>query len=144
MDIIDTIYEPIMEFKNEEQACISLMEWKTKLFLNDWTIKVTLCDPHEFYGKNRVGECEVCESKTCAAIRILKKEYYPNDAIEKYCAEQIIVHELLHCLIILFEKQDPTIEEVFFNTKSHQLIEQMSKSLIMAKYNIGFDWFKNF
>lgn len=33
------------------------------------------------------------------------------------------------------------IEGVFYEEKQHQLLEQMAKSLVMAKYGIGFDYF---
>lgn len=39
--------EPVMEFSSIEQAKEALKEWKKRLFLDDWTIKVELVSPGE-------------------------------------------------------------------------------------------------
>lgn len=134
---------PIMEFTSIEQAYECLNEWKGKLFLQDWIIKLKLCDPEEMNLKEVCGEnIYVIENKSCL-IKILKPEFY-GDRIVKYCAEQILIHELLHCKYNWVERDYNSIEVVYYDTLEHSLLEQMSKSLLMAKYNLNLDWFKNF
>lgn len=71
---------------------------------------------------------------------VLDKKYY-GDRIMKYCAEIILVHELLHCKMNWISNND-TYEGKYFDTVEHALLEQMAKSLIMAKYNVGLEYFK--
>lgn len=134
---------PIMEFTSIEQAYKCLQYWQEKLFLQDWTIKLLLVSPEEMNLKEVCGEnIYVVESK-CCVIKILKPEYY-GDRITKYCAEQILIHELLHCKYNWCERNYDSIEVVYYDTLEHALLEQMAKSLLMAKYNLEFDWFRNF
>ena len=135
---------PIMQFESLEQTYECLKEWQPRLFLEDWTIKINL----------NVGEVN---SKDCWALN----EYIPElkdavisfavvsngdlNRVTKYCAEKILIHELLHLKLRLAEgalKEKP--EGFFFNSAEHTLIEDLAKSLIMAKYGLTFDFFKNF
>lgn len=135
--------EPTMEFKDEKQAYECLKEWQDRLFLQDWTIKVKLVD--KICDDGRLGECFHVNPLKVSQIT-LKKFEKENEIGEllKPCHEKILVHELLHLKYPECELNDPTIEEVLYNENQHALIEQMAKSLIMAKYNLTFDWFKNF
>ena len=135
--------QPIMEFTSIEQAYGCLKYWQEKLFLQDWTIKLLLVSPEEMNMQEVCGEnIYVIESK-CCVIKILKPEYY-GDRITKYCAEHILIHELLHCKYNWCERSYDSIEVAYYDTLEHSLIEQMSKSLLMVKYDLSFDWFKNF
>lgn len=134
---------PIMEFKSMEQAYKCLNYWKEKLFLQDWTIKLLLVSPEEMNLEDVCGEnLFQIETKSCV-IKILKPEYY-GDRIIKYCAESILIHELLHCLYNWVERDYNSIEVAYYDTLEHARLEQMAKSLLMTKYDLNFDWFKNF
>ena len=61
----------------------------------------------------------------------------------KVCHEQTLVLELLHCKYNIIERSNE-YESKFLDDHQHMLLEQMAKSLIMAKYNIGLEWFINF
>lgn len=39
--------------------------------------------------------------------------------------------------------QKESVESVYYDTLEHSLLEQMAKSLIMAKYNIPLNWFES-
>ena len=134
---------PVMEFASIEQAYECLHYWQEKLFLQDWTIKLLLVSPEEMNMQEVCGENIFVVESNCCVIKILKPEYY-GDRITKYCAEQILIHELLHCKYNWCEKHYDSIEVVYYDTLEHALIEQMAKSLLMVKYNLKFDWFKNF
>lgn len=134
---------PIMQFDTTEQAYKCLQEWQEKLFLQDWTIKLLLASPEEMNMQEVCGENNYQIENKCCVIKILKPEYY-GDRITKYCAEQILIHELLHCKYNWCERNYDSIEVVYYDTLEHALIEQMAKSLLMAKYNLKFEWFKNF
>ena len=135
--------EPIMEFKTIEEAKACLKEWQKRLFLSDWIIDIKLCSPEEFKESNVCGENEFVMDSNCCVIRILKPEFY-GERIVKYCAEQILIHELLHCKYCWISPPDGSLESVYYNTLEHSLLEQMAKSLFMAKYNLPFSWFENF
>jgi len=128
---------PIEKYENIQQAIDNLKEWQLRLGLNNWAIKIEFCEPHEFVGDNRDGECEYGLGCKSAVIRILKQQYY-GDRLIKYCAERILVHELLHCAWgHLGTNSDGR------NRLLHSIQEDMARALICAKYNIDFDWFFN-
>lgn len=112
-------------------------EWKERLGLHDWIIKVKLVEPHEFEVSDRDGECEYVPVHKSAVIRILQHKYY-GDRIVKYCAERILVHELLHCVLGQFETNNDG-----FNGLLHCTQEGMARAFICAIYNIDRKWFGN-
>lgn len=130
---------PIEEFTTDYSLKICLDWWTEKLFLKDWIIKATTASPDEMELEDVCGEnCFDMVNRSCV-IRILDKKYY-GDRIEKYCAERILVHELLHCKYNWLSPPD-TMEGKYFDTLEHSMLEQMAKSLIMAKYNLNLDYF---
>ncbi len=124
---------PIEKFKDTKQAVELLNEWQERLGLYDWIIKVNLCEPHEMKLQLVDGECEFTKIIKSAVINILKPEYY-GDRIVKYCAERILVHELLHCKLALLNEEDDLL---------HQIQEDIARALICAKYGINGHWFCN-
>lgn len=134
---------PIVEFTSLEQAYNCLKEWQERLFLQDWIIKLKLAEPEDMDLKDVCGENVYQIENKCCVIKILKPEFY-GDRIVKYCAEEILIHELLHCKYNWVERDYNSIEVAYFDILEHSLIEQMAKSLLMTKYNLTLDWFKNF
>lgn len=128
---------PIEKFESTKQAIECLNEWQTRLGLSDWTIKLKLCEPNDFVVNDRDGECEYISVNKCAVIRILKSKYY-GDRIVKYCAERILIHELLHCKLGLIKSDCGTCNELV-----HQIHEDLARALICSKYRISYDWFSN-
>jgi len=138
--------EPIMEFETQEQLDKCLAEWQERLFLTDWTIKVRFAEPEELKDENEIrlsGQNEFQIVNKCAVISLEKLNDDSRSRIVKICHEQILIHELLHCKYNWIEPPY-TAEGKYFDTLEHSLIEQMAKSLFMAKYNLPFSWFKNF
>jgi hypothetical protein len=134
---------PIMEFKAQIQADECLSEWQRRLFLDDWIIKVKLMPSHEIdTSGNLCGYCDAEYSIKTAVIQIAN-DIIP-DSVSKVCAEKTLVHELLHCKHINLEPNSNNYSGQYMSICQHQLIEEMSKSLIMAKYGVQLDWFKNF
>jgi hypothetical protein len=130
---------PIEEFTNQIMLDACLSSWQKTLFLNDWIIKASVVKPDEFIEENVCGENEFDMVNKSCVIRIMDKKYY-GERIMKYCAEKILVHELLHCKYNWLCPPN-TLEGKYFDTLEHGLLEQMSKSLIMAKYGLGLDYF---
>lgn len=136
---------PIMEFTTDRQLQACIEEWKNKLFLQDWIIKGKLveelydADDQELAGKNSFQIVN-----KCCLIQIVKANEDNKSRLVKYCAEAILVHELLHCKYNWLSKDSDSIESAYYDTLEHSLIEQMAKSLIMTKYDLPFDWFYNF
>ena len=135
---------PIIRFESEEHLYASLKEWQDRLFLNDWIIKVSIVD--EIYndeGEQLQGQNSFQVDNKACHIKLLKPNEDAETRIVKFCQEVTLVHELLHCKYNWC--QAPTSHEgVYYDVSEHALIEQMAKSLIMAKYNLPFEWFKNF
>ena len=133
---------PIMEFTSQKQLNKCLREWQKTLFLDHWIISVIISSPKKL-GDNWGNNHFVYESNT-SLIRLVKSTKSTTNKVMKYCMEQVLVHELLHCKYLSVEAQHPQIEDVHYEKKQHELIDQMAKSLIMVKYNLPFEWFKNF
>jgi len=134
--------EPICEFENQEalEACLSW--WKAKLFLNDWIISVRIVPMKDFEITDSVGEnLMVFDNKECV-IHLLAPEDYPEDSVVRYCQEKVLVHELLHCLYNFLHSEN-TYEGKYVDVLDHQRLDAMAKSLIMTKYDIDLEWFKN-
>lgn len=137
--------EPIIEFTDESQAYECLKEWQERLFLTDWVISVALVDKCEdINGKNCIAtnvhnhDCKDCHIE----LEIFTDEHKTHHT--KLSHEQSLVHELLHCNYCWFRYDETDADGCLLNLHHHQLLEQMAKSLIMSKYNLTFDWFKNF
>lgn len=135
--------KPIEEFENKERLAECLKWWKDKLFLGHWIIVADVvdivkdCDGEEhddFAGYNDF----VYESMQ-SHIQIISKDSYKG-FLEKYCAEKILVHELLHCKYNWLSNRD-SYEGVYVVTVEHSLLEQMAKTLIMAKYDLDMGYF---
>lgn len=132
MEIIE-----VFETKEELNECLKW--WQEKLFLSDWVIEAKISEPCDFIQEKCCGENEFDLVNKCCIIRILDKKYY-GERIMKYCAEKILVHELLHCKYNWLGN-GTTYEGNYVDVMEHGLLEQMAKSLIMAKYNLSFDYF---
>ena len=122
--------KPIFEFKDDKQLNKVFKKWKKILGLYDWCIKIVLAAPHEFEEEGIAGECVYASVNRSAMIRIIKPEFY-GERVMKYCAERILVHELLHCKFALIDTDDDGFEMV-----KHQLIDDIANSLVCSKYNI--------
>ena len=67
--------------------------------------------------------------------------------IDKFVHEFLLVHELLHCKSPVFYNTDEpkTLEREIYNQHMHTLLNDLARSLILAKYpKISIEWFKNF
>lgn len=128
-------------FTSQEELNQCLKWWQEKLFLTDWIIKAGISEPCGFTDSGNMGENEFDMVNKCCVIRILDKKYY-GDRIMKYCAEKVLVHELLHCKYNWIANGS-SYEGKYVDVMEHGLLEQMAKSLIMAKYNLTLDYFEN-
>lgn len=138
---------PVMEFEDDEQLMECVEEWQKILFLEDWIIQASLHDmplldknDQELQGRN-----EFCVDLKNSFISVIRPNDDARSRIVKFCAECTLVHELLHCKYNWLAPPSPrTLEGAYFDTLEHGLLEQMAKSLIMARYHLPFEWFKNF
>jgi len=130
---------PVIKFNSTAEIMPYLREWKHRLFLDEWIICVGFHSLDEYPDEN--GHVEFSIMNKTATITLLDSDHMQDDErIMRNCHELILVHELLH-LKIGFLDAPSTAEGRLWRVHEHQLIYEMSKSLIMAKYNIGLDWF---
>lgn len=133
--------KPIEEFETQDNLDIAVKWWQEKLFLTGWVISASVCERREFEsGDDLCGENVFDMVNKSCVIRILRKEEY-GDRIIKYCAERILVHEMLHLKYNWLGAPD-TLEGNYFDVMEHSLLEEMAKTLIMVKYGLDFDYFK--
>lgn len=136
--------EPILEFENIAAAYKCLAEWQKRLFLDDWIIKLELEEhPIECDGEQCSAMHSTKYSIKTSVISIFRKAHAEN-RITKHAAEHILVHELLHLKYPMYNFATETPQDIEYREMTHALIEQMAKSLMMAKYNITYEWFRNF
>lgn len=135
--------EPVCIIKDKKELIKLLKEWQHRLFLDDWIIKVAIVDKEEL-DEDLAGHNSFIFTNKSAMIKLAKTEEEDNDRIAKCCMEYTLVHELLHCKMNLFSNLNSDYESAYLEAHEHQLLDEMAKSLIMAKYNIDLNWFKNF
>lgn len=118
----------------KEFVDVSLLSyWQDILCLNDWHIVLKKdCSPLDMQLKGVAGETEWEEVNKCAVIRIISKKDY-GDRILPYNFEQILVHELLHLKFCLLGESGNDLQDRLI----HQMIEDISKSLIRVKDGIN-------
>lgn len=138
-----TTASPIMRFESQQQLDESLAEWQSRLLLSDWIIMAKLVNPEELVkdGIELTGFNDSEATLMTSLISIADGEF--TDTITKVCAEESLVHELLHLKLPMFIV-DGSIESCLYNSGVHATIEQLAKSLLMAKYKLSLSWFKNF
>lgn len=130
-----------MVFKTEAELYECMRYWKRVLMLHDWTVQCRLvpelyCDGEECWG--------LSTSDTVGRNALIQiRQINPSDAdkITKYCAEYTLIHELLHLVYPIFEKE--TYEAHYYGVMEHRKLDKLAQSLLMAKYDLTFDWFEN-
>jgi len=136
---------PYMVFNSLDQAYEVMSCWMNKLGLQDWIIRLDIKPAHKMSDPGRVGEISCYYTERCAMLTL--REYDPEDyeTIDKFCHEAVLVHELLHAKMPTAGKDTgETYELGFLNSYNHQLLNDMANALIMVKYNLSKEWFKNF
>ena len=131
---------PKMFIETEEELLSLAREWQKRLLLSDWIINFSLVTAREMSEVDLAGESDVQWINRCGVVNILRKEEIPQDIIAKQPMELVLVHELLHFKFMMFDNE--TLEGCYFSEKQHQLLEDIAKSLYMAKYGLDFEWFK--
>lgn len=132
--------EPKIKFKDKLELNRYLKEWQERLYLNDWIITAELVsyeDLNEFESGNVLFD--VMNSSAKISILSNDKHVNPITGNTKIPEELILVHELLHIVNNLYCHDD---EDYDIYQEKHKKLENMAKSLIMAKYNLSSDWFK--
>ncbi len=137
---------PIEVFETQESLDICLKWWQEKLLLNDWIIKARMVLKSEMINEDAQGENSFIHERKAAVIRILKKEEMESDTVSnrtlRHCDEQILVHELLHCLYDWMSPSSGTYEAVYHEEMEHQRLDSLAKTLIMVKYNLPLSYFE--
>lgn len=136
------VKEPRCYYYTDSNLQDALEYWKKVLHLQNWCIKAVLTgenlevDGRVVHGRNTT-EYLKCES----FIEISTVEY--DNEYTKHCEELTLVHELLHCAMPLFCNDDDsaTMRDAWVELLEHQRIDMLAKSLIMAKYGVGIEWF---
>lgn len=73
---------------------------------------------------------------------------YDKELVSKNCEQRLLLHELFHIKLDLpydyYDNGKDTIEKREFYNNNHQLVDSMTKSVLMIQYNLDFSWFKNY
>ena len=137
--------KPIENFQSVEQLEECSKYWIEKLFLTNWIFKFELDDDDIFDDYGNI--CYVLNTfqpvSRNSIIKIRKYDKKFDADAKKFCAEQTLVHELLHCKYNFIGKDTKDYANVYFDIIDHRLLDEMSESLIMARYNLTYDYFKN-
>ena len=106
-----------------------LSEWKRRLGLQDWRIKLLpKCKPDEMEMENVAGCTEWSEGVKTARIEIIDPGYYGN-RIVPFDWEKTLVHELLHLKLALISDQVDALQERYM----HQIIDDLARAYVDAK-----------
>ena len=127
-----------MEFKNNEQLKQVADEWIKVLRLTNWIITVELNDGDDM-EEGDAGDILITPHKKIGQIRISTKII--KDKALKICKEKTVVHELLHCYINTYEKEE-NIEYKSYCDNEHATLDIIARALIIEKYNLPYNWFE--
>lgn len=132
--------KPVLRFPYNETLQAYLKYWQHVLHLDDWYIKAVLVDElRDKDGDELWGQIIPTVENKEALIKINTADI--KNAYMKHCEELTLVHELLHCVIIVLEAVNETIESATFTREEHQKVETLAKAFIMAKYGVDKEWF---
>ena len=111
-----------------------LKEWKVRLGLTDWSIKLyDNCTKDEMSSSGVMGCVDFVEVNRTARIEIIDPACYGNRVVP-YDYERILVHELLHLkMCLLFSVEDGYDDRNVIDRMTHQLLDDIAKSLVDAK-----------
>jgi len=135
----ETPLKPQIYFDTDRELYNCMKEWQKRLLLRDWHIAIAFVKRADLDDKNFAGQSNCQWVNRCGTISILTKEDMPNDMNLKQPHELTVIHELLH--FKFFGAECGSLEGLFYQEMQHQLLEDMAKSLYMAKYNLDYDWF---
>ena len=114
---------------NNENAKSLLDEWKIRLGLIDWRIKLSInCEPQEMEVQNVCGCTSWQEATRTAHIYIVDEKYY-GERVVPFDFEEILIHELLHLkTCLLFDTGNELQDRI-----AHQLIDDLARAFVDAK-----------
>lgn len=106
-----------------------LLEWKQRLGLQEWRIKLRpKCDPDEMTLENVAGCADWSETIKTARIEILDPAYY-GERIVPFDWEKTLVHELLHLKLCLVQDVEDDLQSRYM----HQIIDDLARAFVDAK-----------
>lgn len=106
-----------------------LHEWKQRLGLTDWRIKlVDNCEPEDMSLRDVAGSTEWTESVKTARIEIMDPKFY-GDRIVPFDYEKTLVHELLHLKFSLISLDVGDLQTRYV----HQIIDDLARAFVDAK-----------
>ena len=112
-----------------EQGEALLYEWKERLGLQEWRIKlIDDCKPEDMTVANVAGCTDWNETVKAARIEIINPIFY-GERIVPFDYEKTLVHELLHLKTCLVSDAVDDLQERYM----HQLIDDMARALMSAK-----------
>lgn len=142
MDDDTNVKEPKCNYYVDSTLQDSLEWWKKVLHLQNWCIKAVLTDEKLEVDGRAVHGRNTTEYLKCESFIEISTVEYAGE-YTKHCEELTLVHELLHCAMPLFCNDDDsaTMRDAWVELLEHQRIDMLAKSLIMAKYGVGIEWF---
>ncbi len=106
-----------------------LCEWKERLGLQEWRIKLfDNCKPDEMTVDNVAGCTDWSEASKTARIEIIDPKYY-GERIVPFDYEKTLVHELLHLKTCLISDSVNDLQERYM----HQMIDDLARAFVDAK-----------
>lgn len=142
MDDDNNVKEPKCNYYVDSTLQDSLEWWKKVLHLQNWCIKAVMTDEKLEVDGRAVHGRNTTEYLKCESFIEISTVEYAGE-YTKHCEELTLVHELLHCAMPLFCNDDDsaTMRDAWVELLEHQRIDMLAKSLIMAKYGVGIEWF---
>jgi hypothetical protein len=112
----------------DEELQKLLIEWKERLGLQSWRIKLlTNCRPENMADPEADGCVDYQESSKTARIELIDPIFY-GERVIPYDAEKTLVHELMHLKMSLYFEGDAMLERV-----SHMILDDLARALVEAK-----------
>lgn len=133
--------EPTDVFACDHDFEMCLRYWQNVLGLDGWVIEGYLADEVLDDGEPVQGQSIWVREDRAAIIKVLRDDRNP-DRVTRFCAECILVHELLHLHIGWFAPSDGSAAK-YYDTEEHARLNNLARAFIMAKYGVSLKYFHN-
>lgn len=119
----------IDRFENVQQIKECAKYYINLLGLQDWRILFVHGVPRD---PSWAGQCESIFEEKCAKITIDNRVH--NDLWFKEPQELVLIHELIHCKIELYDNDTMSGKMVY--QQQHTLVDDWARSIFYARYNL--------
>lgn len=118
-----------MIYQSQEELDKALAYWKHLLRLDNWEIAARIVRASESQEADCGGSVSMTKTLPSAVIHLLNPTDYPNDVPAPQDHEQVLVHELVHCIMCQWNYKHGSYEHILHE----QAVNSLAHSFVKLK-----------